>query len=108
MTAPYLYKKTSKHMLTTYQNIMFSKTVCPFCVKAKAILDDKGIEYKVLTVGVDLSKEEMVGLIQDKEGILVNTVPQIFLDGKFVGGHDDLVALFERQDTDMDLDDFEL
>ncbi|MBP3142083.1 glutaredoxin [Aliivibrio fischeri] len=95
-------------MLNTYQTIIFSKTVCPFCVKAKAILDDKGIEYKVLTLDEDLTKEEMVALIQEKENIAVNTVPQIYLDRKYIGGHDDLVAFFERQDTDMDLGDFEL
>ena len=95
-------------MFDTIQTIIFSKTVCPFCVKAKAIFDDKNIAYKVLTLDVDLSKDEMVSLIQEKEGIAVNTVPQIYLDGKYIGGHDDLVAFFERQETDIDLDDFEL
>ncbi|PQJ89393.1 glutaredoxin domain-containing protein [Aliivibrio sifiae] len=95
-------------MFSTVETIIFSKTVCPFCVKAKAILDDKNIAYKVFTLDVDLSKEEMVALIQEKEGIVVNTVPQIYLDGKYIGGHDDLVAFFERQDTGMDLGDFEL
>ncbi|KAB2823664.1 glutaredoxin domain-containing protein [Aliivibrio finisterrensis] len=95
-------------MFDTTQTIIFSKTVCPFCVKAKAIFDDKNIAYKVLTLDVDLSKDEMVSLIQEKEGIAVNTVPQIYLDGKYIGGHDDLVAFFERQETDMDLDGFEL
>ncbi|CED71657.1 glutaredoxin domain-containing protein [Aliivibrio wodanis] len=95
-------------MFDTAQTIVFSKTVCPFCVKAKTILDDKNIEYKVLTLDVDLNKDEMVALIQEKEGIVVNTVPQIYLDGKYIGGHDDLVAFFERQETDIDLDDFEL
>ncbi|WP_122032988.1 glutaredoxin domain-containing protein [Aliivibrio sp. EL58] len=95
-------------MFDTAQTIIFSKTVCPFCVKAKAIFDDKNIAYKVLTLDVDLSKDEMVSLIQEKEGIAVNTVPQIYLDGKYIGGHDDLVAFFERQETDIDLDDFEL
>lgn len=95
-------------MFNTAETIIFSKTVCPFCVKAKAILDDKGIAYKVFTLDADLSKEEMVLLIQEKERIAVNTVPQIYLDGKYIGGHDDLVAFFERQETDMDLDGFEL
>lgn len=95
-------------MFDTAQTIVFSKTVCPFCVKAKTILDDKNIEYKVLTLDVDLNKDEMVALIQEKEGIVVNTVPQIYLDGKYIGGHDDLVAFFERQETDIDLDGFEL
>ena len=95
-------------MFSTVETIIFSKTVCPFCVKAKAIFDDKNIAYKVLTLDVDLSKDEMVSLIQEKEGIVVNTVPQIYLDGKYIGGHDDLVAFFERQDTGMDLGDFEL
>jgi glutaredoxin 3 len=77
-------------------------------IKREAIFDDKNIAYKVLTLDVDLSKDEMVSLIQEKEGIVVNTVPQIYLDGKYIGGHDDLVAFFERQDTGMDLGDFEL
>lgn len=95
-------------MFDTTKTIIFSKTVCPFCVKAKAILDDKGVAYDVLTLGEELSKEDMVALIQEKEGIYVNTVPQIYLEGKYIGGHDDLVAFYERQDTDMDLGEFEL
>ncbi len=95
-------------MIDTTQTIIFSRTVCPYCVKAKAILDDKNIEYKELVLDVDLSKDEMVSLIQEKEGILVNTVPQIYLQGKYIGGHDDLVAYFERQENDLDLNDFEL
>ena len=95
-------------MFDTTETIIFSKTICPFCVKAKAILDAKNIAYKILTLDTELSKEDMVALIQEKEGITVNTVPQIYLDGKYIGGHDDLVAFFERQETDIDLDGFEL
>ena len=95
-------------MFDTTETIIFSKTICPFCVKAKAILDAKNIAYKILTLDTELSKEDMVALIQEKEGITVNTVPQIYLDGKYIGGHDDLVAFFERQDTGMDLGNFEL
>ena len=65
---------------------------CPYCFNAKRLLTSKGIDFKEIrlnTLEDDLLKE-----ISKKSG--VTTVPQIYADGKFIGGCDDLYML-ERQ-----------
>jgi glutaredoxin 3 len=71
---------------------IYSKSTCGFCYRAKALLDAKDVEYEEyeLTWGSPLREE----MIQRANGR--TTVPQIFIDGKHVGGCDDLFAL-ERE-----------
>lgn len=71
---------------------IYTKPTCPWCVKAKAILTQKGIQYKEYMLGVDgVTKETIEQKIG--EGAVVKTVPQIFLDGKYVGGCTELMKL---------------
>jgi len=94
--------------LAGYQNLVVTQPRCPFCVKAKAILDDRGTEYTTLVLGTDLEKTTMVEFIEQKIGQTVRTVPQIILDGQYIGGHDDLVAFIDRQVDTEEFGDFEL
>ena len=94
--------------LEQYENLVITQPNCPYCVKAKALLDERGTEYTTLVLGQELSKVVMVDFIEQKTGIAVRTVPQIILDGKYIGGHDDLVAFLERQVETSEFDDFEL
>ena len=73
---------------------MYVKTTCPYCYRAQRLLDDKGVTYEtyVLDWGSPLREE----MIQRAGGR--TTVPQIFINGRHVGGCDDLYAL-ERQGT---------
>jgi glutaredoxin 3 len=65
---------------------IYTKNYCPFCARAKALLDHKNIGYEEIDVTVDLSLQaEMQKRSQRK------TVPQIFIDGVHVGGSDDLI-----------------
>ena len=71
---------------------IYTKSTCPYCARANALLDQKGTEkqeYSVDSGGP--RKDEMV----DRAGGRT-TVPQIFIDGKHIGGCDDLMAL-DRQ-----------
>lgn len=62
--------------------VVYGKPNCPFCNKAKNILDMKGIQYKYIDVSVDLhSKDFLVS-----EGH--RTVPQIYVDGVYHGESD--------------------
>lgn len=71
---------------------IYAKTFCGFCFRAKRLLDSKGIDYKEHMVdGGGLAKQEM---IQRSGGR--TTVPQIFIDGRHVGGCSELMEL-ERQ-----------
>jgi glutaredoxin-related protein len=80
--------------MTTYTKaIIYSKDNCPYCVKAKNMLNIKGIPYEELVLGRDYTKEELLELLPN-----VKTVPQIFLERterEYVGGCDDLEKRFK-------------
>ena len=68
---------------------IYTGPLCAFCDFAKALLDRKGISYKEIFIGDDPNKmEEMI-----KKSNGMRTVPQIFIDGKHIGGNDSLHAL---------------
>ena len=68
---------------------IYTGPLCAFCDFAKALLDRKGISYKEIFIGDDANKmEEMI-----KKSNGMKTVPQIFIDGKYIGGNDKLQAL---------------
>jgi glutaredoxin len=73
--------------------IVWSKVSCPYCVSAVALLKSKGYEIEERKIGVDWSKEQLLESVP-----LARTVPQIFLDGEYVGGFDNLVKHFEMKD----------
>ncbi len=67
---------------------IYSKKWCPYCIKAKALLDAKGLDYTVHEVASGTALErEMV------ERSHRRTVPQIFIDGESIGGYDDISRL---------------
>jgi glutaredoxin 3 len=66
---------------------------CPFCIRAKQLLDRKGVTYTENVIdGDEDARDAMVARGSDGK----RSVPQIFIDGAHVGGCDDLYAL-ERQ-----------
>lgn len=71
---------------------VYTKAFCPYCTRAKALLDAKGADYEEidLTMGGPRRQE----MIQRSGGR--TTVPQIFIDDRHIGGSDDLAAL-DRQ-----------
>lgn len=76
---------------------IYSKPNCPFCVKAKHILEKRGIAYEELDA-VAL-RDTLIERVTAETGRAPRTVPQIWLDGKHIGGHDQLVAYFKTQET---------
>jgi glutaredoxin 3 len=71
---------------------IYTKTFCPYCWRAKMLLDSKGVEYK--EIAVDHGGDLRQAMIQRANGR--TTVPQIFVGELHIGGCDDLVAL-ERE-----------
>ena len=68
--------------------IVYSTAVCPYCDRAKALLDKKGASYQEIRVDEDTeARQEMM----QKSGR--RTVPQIFINDESIGGFDDLHAL---------------
>ncbi len=68
---------------------MYTTQVCPFCIRAKSLLKQRGVE-QIEEVRIDLDPEERQAMM-DKTGR--RTVPQIFIGDTHVGGCDDLIAL---------------
>lgn len=71
------------------QVIIYTKAYCPYCVRAKSLLDDKGVNYQEFKI--DEQPELRPEMIEKANGR--TTVPQIFIGDKHVGGCDDLLAL---------------
>jgi glutaredoxin len=65
--------------------IVWSKDACPFCVQAKALLEQRGIEYEERNVSKNWTREQLLEAVPD-----ARTLPQIFLDGQHIGGFTDL------------------
>ena len=68
---------------------IYTKTFCPYCWRAKQLLEAKGVEY--VEISVDVGGEVRQQMIQRANGR--TTVPQIFIREHHVGGCDDLYAL---------------
>lgn len=68
---------------------IYTKFACPFCVRAKALLDGKGVSYTEYDVSAGGAKrQEMVDRAPG-----ARTVPQIFINDVAIGGSDDLREL---------------
>jgi glutaredoxin 3 len=67
---------------------IYTRSWCGFCARAKKLLASKGADFTEIDLDVENRTAEM---IQRANG--GRTVPQIFIDGKHVGGCDDLYAL---------------
>ncbi|MFA3762967.1 glutaredoxin 3 [Yersinia sp. 2544 StPb PI] len=74
---------------------IYTKATCPFCHRAKALLNHKGAAFHEIAIDSDPAKrEEMIA----RSGR--TTVPQVFIDGQHIGGCDDLHALDARGGLD--------
>lgn len=81
---------------TPAQIEIYTSPLCPFCHRAKRLLDAKGIAYTEINVlGEPDRKAEMIRRAEGRR-----TVPQIFVDGRGIGGSDELVALDRAGELD--------
>lgn len=68
---------------------IYTSPFCPYCSRAKALLQRKGVGFEEIDVAMDSDKRrEMVQRAAGRR-----TVPQIFIDGEGIGGSDELHAL---------------
>ncbi len=68
---------------------IYTKAFCGYCVRAKALLGRKGVAFEEYDITMGGPKRQE--MLDRAPGSL--TVPQIFIDGRHVGGSDDLAAL---------------
>ncbi len=69
--------------------VMYTTAVCPYCIAAKGLLARKGF-VSITEIRVDQLPERRAEMMERTQR---RTVPQIFINGQHVGGHDDMVAL---------------
>ena len=68
---------------------IYTKAFCSYCARAKRLLDEKGAAYEEFDISFGGAKRaEMLARANGR-----STVPQIFIDGRHIGGSDDLYAL---------------
>jgi len=65
---------------------IYTKSYCPFCKRAKALLDSKGVTYSEYEVSTDENLQHEMRTRSERR-----TVPQVFIDGQHIGGSDDLL-----------------
>ena len=68
---------------------IYTKGLCPYCARAKRLLDQKGVSFQEYEVSMDAAKRSE--MIQRAGGR--TTVPQIFIGERHIGGSDDLAEL---------------
>jgi glutaredoxin 3 len=80
--------------------IIYSSSICPYCIMAKKLLDRKNAKYKEINVDVNPElRQEMMAKTQRR------TVPQIFIGDLHVGGFEELYALEHKKELDKLLAD---
>jgi glutaredoxin 3 len=71
---------------------MYTTQVCPYCVRAKALLKQRGVaEIEEIRIDLDAGQRDEMMQITGRR-----TVPQIFIGSTHVGGCDDLIALDQQ------------
>ena len=85
-------------------NIVFGKETCPYCAKAKQLLDKSGISYQYHDVVKDSAAlyrmiPEVKAIIGEKTPV---TVPQIWIEGNYIGGCSDLETWLAQRDLNQE------
>lgn len=77
---------------------IYTWTYCPYCIRAKQLLDIKGVQYTEYVVDDDeAARDAMVQRGSDGK----RSVPQIFIDDVHIGGNDDLHQLEQQEKLDV-------
>lgn len=75
---------------------IYTTPMCPYCWRAKRLLESKGVAFTEVDLWQEPGRrEEMIGRAEGRR-----TVPQVFINGRGVGGSDDIHALDRRGDLD--------
>jgi len=71
--------------------IVWSNIGCHFCEMAKTLLEQKGIEYEERNLAENWKIQQLLEVVPG-----ARSVPQIFVDDKYIGGYDELVEYFKE------------
>lgn len=76
--------------------VIYTKPGCPYCIRAKSLLDRKGAAYTEIIASND--PEKKAEMVARSNGAA--TFPQIFINGQHIGGNDDMHALDAKSGLD--------
>lgn len=76
--------------------ILYTTKICPYCVRAKMLLEKKNAKYKEIDISNDNDEREK--MLKKTGGR--TSVPQIFIGDKHIGGSDDLYDLDKKGQLD--------
>lgn len=86
-------EKVERNALEDYKgSIIYGTNTCPFCEMAKQEMDLRGIPYEFVNL------KEIGKTAREVTGRDVKTVPQIYLNGDYIGGYDDLMVALDAAD----------
>lgn len=66
--------------------VLYTKSNCPACVQAKTYMTEKKIAFREISIGVDITREDVLSLYPD-----ARTVPIAVVDGTWIGGKTELL-----------------
>lgn len=69
---------------------------CEWCNKAKVALVEAGLEFNEIVVGEQISRDDFISKFWSNELAARPTVPQITIDGAWIGGYEDLKRWLEK------------
>lgn len=76
---------------------LYTKTTCNYCVKAKNLLKFNNILYEEIVLDDDTERLEFYDKLSNEVGMKINSVPQIYINDKHIGGYDNLVEELKPQ-----------
>ncbi|XP_037486314.1 glutaredoxin-C6-like [Triticum dicoccoides] len=81
----------AKEIVASAPVVVFSKSYCPFCVQVKKLFTQLGASFKAIELDTESDGTEIQSALAEWTG--QRTVPNVFINGKHVGGCDDTIAL---------------
>jgi len=73
---------------------IYSKPDCVYCNRAKDLFNQKGLQFNEHVVGSDITRDDFIIMFRGAK-----TVPQIVIDGKHIGGYDNLTEWVKTNDN---------
>lgn len=69
--------------------VIYTTQYCPYCIAAKRFLGSQNLPYEEIDI---TDQDKMWDMLREKTGM--QTVPQMFFDGKSIGGYDEMINLY--------------
>jgi glutaredoxin 3 len=95
------YDSYIKNLINRHSIVVFSKTTCPYCDRAKDLLNKSNVKYHSIELDVNSQCPKNNCAHLSSSLVLqtrLRTVPQIFVDGKLIGGCSDLESIIQKDE----------